>query len=866
MPTRLDKRPGSHEDRVYDDNFDSSPEALHKMMEAEASPEQVAEEERNRLAGQEADQTANAGSSTGTSGVSSDDLSQAEQTADDQVGKGYSPQGTPQKGGRGFRGLVRKAGSRRNMLLSAGTVGFIVIMFLMWSGFSVFELINLRENLLGFNNRFANHVLHRRRASSFAKILNDLHEGNLTQDVDHLKFKEAFERQGFTIKFGEDGKLKEFSFIDSTGEKRPFDLTGKDPVKATTEFFSGEGFGREASKAYDGVLNGRGITWGSAAAKKANFLARLVFYDWLDKKSPNEDKAKGPKELLNDKLRHAYDEPSTTASGLKSASQLEDENSTKDANGNTQRPSVLDTAEQMMGGADAYRDDLLNNPAAGDETIGVGSVNDVDGFARAVSDAASSGVNEGALRNIASEYAQRIPGRILPVLGKATAKSLSILGVGQFACEIKGTLNFVANVRNVMLSIEMVKFAALWLTAADNQKAGILTAEGLNLAMIYLHTPSPNGTYWGVLQSGRVTKADQSRLGMGRNNGGVLGKASTFVNGIPGAGSCKIIQNGFVAIAGFAVGIVAAIGSGGTEFAGQLAIGLTLALVQEMIFQIATPLLIKAGTHMLFNGFENSTTIGAGILGGFSQYASMNAGAHGLRPSTKKDVKNMSVAIANEERMALRDQSLYDRYLNPENGTSLMARIGMSMPKGFWGLQASISSGGLGLFNRMSNFGVMNFLVPGSARAAAAGLDGDEECTDPQILRYGIAANSLCVPIMANSPDLSLDLDQTQSILRQYNLINDDGTPTDQDPPSGGLSFTKFADTCFGARPGSTLFYKADPNKDGSDDPEDDTCVISGSKLPGDSVGVYERYSHWWGFNDDTEGILGNIDPTREQQ
>ena len=832
-----------------DSDEDSGP-----LYDEDDTPQQAARE-RARLAKQEDDQTESAGSSSDTSGASSDDLSDAE-SAGDILGKGYNADDDGVDGPR-FKSRLRRLATKRNAAMGGGLLGFIIVFLIMASGFSAFELVNLRENMLGFQNRYPNSILQHRRARSFSKMLQKMNKGTFETNINKEKFQSAFRKNGFKVEFGEDGKLKEFSYTAKDGTHRVFDLDHPDRVKATNEFFGGD-FGREASVAYDRTLNARGATWRGPFARGMYRLYGFIFYDWLDKARSDKAKAGGATTEAAEALRHANDIPPEVAAAELSARQLEDQNTPKEPPAG-QVTEALDTALEMsdgpnnnnVGAAD-YAQQMKDDPAATDSSLGVTGDDTtngqyLDGLGGILDEKGS--VSAGTLKSFAAKFADKLPGKILG----SVVKGFNILSVGQFACEVKGTLNFVADVRNIMLTIELARFAVLWLSAADNQKAGILSSEALNIFMIYMHRPSPKGTYWGVVSSGHALQSDRSKFGTGRNNDGILGKITSFINGVPGAGHCSVVNNGFVIAGGFAVGIVAAIFSGGTELAANIATGLTLSLIQEAVFMIATPLLIKAGAHMLFNGYENSTTIGAGILSSGHAFAGMNAGANGIRPATKAKIAQLEGQVAADQRYAMSQQSLYDRYLNPQNGTSLVARVGMSMPNSLWSLRLSISSGALGLFNHMTNFGVMSFLG-GSAKASADSLSEESACTDPQIVKYNIAADTFCNPIYADSPEL--DLDQTESILKKYNLVDDTGTPTDN-TQGDGLSFNDYIDDCFRGRPG--ILYTASPDKSGNDNPEDDTCVVDGDPLPGDNVGKYLRYAAWWGYIVDRDSALDQV-------
>lgn len=840
-----------------------SDEDLRQMTGINADEEKRIEASaaRGRLQDMEKDQTEKAGSSQDTGAVSPEGLAGAEKqsaeetepggesTGGDTVGRGYQPEGQAQGGGGGrFKKVIRGATSKKGLVLGGSLLGFLIIIFIMWTGFSAFELINLRENLLGQKNRFTNAALQRRRAASFGQMLRKLNNGTFETNINKESFKKAFEKNGFKVLFSSEGRLLEFGFTDSGGKYIKYDLNATDPVQATNDFFGSSEFGQEASIAYDRTLNAKGALWRGPFARAMYRVYGFIFYDWPDRKA--SENAKTPKEQFNDKLRHANDIDAVSAKGLIAPEKLAQDNATV-IDGDRVAANVFSPDLDMENGinnngvgAKQYGDMLKNNPGMGEEILGQASDEVVTEYGTAVSDLTKTTPTEFSVKAVARSFVGRLPGRILD----SVVKGLNIVGAAQTACAVKGTLNFVSNVRNILVTIELARFAVLWLSAADNQKAGILTSSGLNLLMIYLHTPLPHGTYWGAL-NGNVTQADRSRMGVGRNNDGVLGSVSNFINNIPGARHCNVVNNGFVVAGGFAVGIVAAILTGGTELGANIATALTIGLIQELIFQIATPLLIKAGAHMMFNGFENSTTIGAGISSGFGALAAMDAGANGMRPTKKSQLQLVAQEADQMERLAMSQQSVFDRYFNPENGTSLLSRVGMAMPKDIWSFGYTVKTTSTGILSGFGNFGLASFFMPGSAKAAAA--ETYDQCTDPQIVKNDIAADMFCNPVMAETPRLPLQ--ETEAILKHFGLIDDSGTPTTQNQ-GGGLNFHDYVENCFRGRPG--ILYTANPDTSGNASPEDDTCAVSGDKLPGDSVGKYDRYASWWGYIVDRDSMV----------
>ncbi|HSX16755.1 MAG TPA: hypothetical protein VLH86_01500 [Patescibacteria group bacterium] len=743
----------------------------------------------------------------------------------------------------------------KKALIGGGMLSFLIVLFLTFSGFSAFELINLRENLLGHGNRFSNNVLARRRAKTFARMLQKMNKGTFEENINKEKFQKAFEKRGFKMAFDEKGKLTEFKFTAKDGTTRAFDLNSKDGLKATNEFFGDNKFGLEASRAYDRVLSSKGAMWRGPAARGVYSAYKFLFYDWLDRKP--SDKAKTNKQKLADNLRNADTPPvdASTDAG-KTKEQIAEENATgKDANGNPIKPDVSDPAGAMAGelnqgvnSAD-YAAKMRADPTATDEILGVGNNADVDALSKGTGAAI-----EGGLKDVSID---KIGGAAFKGSLDGIIKGFNIIGIAQGACEIKGVINFVNNARNVLLTIELARFSMRMLNAADDQKAGILSSEGLNIFMIYLHTPNPqNGKSYYASggmrhifgdKTAKPNSANLARYSVGRANSGILATIGSFINSIPGINHCKIVNNGFVTAGGFIVGIGAAIFSGGTEAAANIATMITLSAVKEIAIQIAIPILIKAGAHMIMNGYENGEMVGDAGASGFGALSGMIGGGNGLRPSTNTQIAAMEPQIQEQERQDIAEQSLFYRYLSPHNSESLATRVAMSMPHGLTGFMASITNGGLQLFGNATSFNVFSYFSPKVDAASDA-------CDDPQIKKLNIATDPFCNPIMANSPDL--DQGQTEDILRQNGMIDDKGNPTDKQVGQG-LSFMEYAKDCFSGRPG--VLYTASPDQAGNDSPEDDTCTQAGTALPGDNVGKYDRFAAFFGYLQDRDAMTEKL-------
>ena len=107
---------------------------------------------------------------------------------------------------------------------------------------------------------------------------------------------------------------------------------------------------------------------------------------------------------------------------------------------------------------------------------------------------------------------------------------------------------------------------------------------------------------------------------------------------------------------------------------------------------------------------------------------------------------------------------------------------------------------------------------------------------------------------MAAAPEL--DDAATENILRVNGIIDDQFNPTDANV-GPGMSFNEYIKNCFSGRVG--ILYNADPDTEGSEGVTDDTCTQSGTPLPGDTVGKYDRYAALYGYLVDRDAMVEDL-------
>lgn len=764
-------------------------------------------------------------------------------SAQDQVGGGFKHEGGGPSGLDSLRDRVRGSITRKKALAGGGIGGLIAaIIFLMLFGGS-FEMIHLRENMLGQANKYVNSALERRRNTNFYQIVKKLNKGDLTGKIDNAKFANKMRAQGFIVEF-QDGKLSKFGYETDIGggkQTKFLDLEATNSKRALNAFLDDGEFGSKASRSLDIAVGGRAATWKGKAARKLYGSMNLRFSNWLDRKA--SDKAETDRQRLADNLRHADELDAEIGRRISATDPRDADNDGKidpDKNG-----SLLGDAENALGEAEDYRQRLLENPQ---DTGVIEGVNDdligaVDGVGGSLDDLVSTGAGSKAL-------------------GEAAIKGLSPISYFQTACTVNGTVKFLANVQNIALSYQLAKFSMRFMSAADNQKAGVLSGDGLKLMMLYLNTKSPS-TGRSALQSGgirstilgdssaRPSAVNLGKYNTGRASNGILSDANNYISGVldraGGPRACSVANNGFVQIGALVVGVGAAIFTGGTSAAASITLNVTVGIVGEVVKSIAVAQATKSVAGMVMNGYEDGEQVGDALASGWGTMRGMNANANGLRPATKAEIALLDQQINSSRAFTNGEQGIFERYFSTSNGNSALVSIGATTSS-----HLSISNATGRFFSsitRLPNLFAQFFFVRGAYAA-------EDECKDPQVKRLNLEADAFCSLEIAATPDL--DVSKTEEKLRELNLIDTEGAPVP------GTDYAAYVEYCFSGRP--ALLYDPNIDMDKNDElvAKMGACTLSGKNenggiLPGDTEGKYDRYANWYGYMVDEDNLAEEI-------
>lgn len=830
-----------------------------------------------------------------------DQLKQAESAPDSSIDTSpnkfnYNPNDKGTRVER-IRNVLLALATRRNVAIGGGITTVIILLIIGFVGLGSYELVHVRENLLGHNgNALQNFTLRNRRVRSFERILTKAAKGDAIEyekALDAPKLAQKLADNGFELTTDEAGKITKIAY----GNKAA-DLTTGDVKTSLKNFFEGAD-SEEVKLAFDKALPSATSTWRGKIMDSFYKRIGTTLGDWVDaaraKMKPNESPTQEADDIA--KASESVESEALSKEGMASAEELaKNQKPTEPAQNLETPPGVTDPtdpAQIATSGADTS----------------------------AVSAAADDIATQADGKNISSlaDYLKRFGPSILEEQGAGTMLKTGLKGglgsvdwalIAQTTCKAKGLVTFLANVRNVMLAIELSRFAIRYMTAADHNKAGILTGEGMKVFMLYMHRPDKSGKTY--LSSGGMQRllgspdapiesSDAARYSTARGSTGFFALVDNFISNIPLAGlinrSCSLSNNGFVHLGVGAVGaLVAVFGgaeSGFTEGIGVYGVG--AAILTQITIDLAAPFLSQVFVHEVMT-HALGASLGNGLASGWGSTKALEGGYNGLRPSTKAEVSEISKQETIAYNEDLKQQSTFERYFALSNTDSLVSRLALTtVTNNSYSIFSSILSSPIRLLSNASMF-ALKFTPAYAASTANNDCNNDKYIND-----LGMATDGFCNLETTTAPQL--DIDTTKQILLTHTatayvksegkcspqtipapLITADGKPVSY--PNGDSSCSSpgvhmnddlqdYIDYCHNGRSGILYSEKALMKMDGSNsrfdpavlkehDPNTDyeePCVKPGDPLSNETEGVgrFLRYGTWYGYMLDTQNLGDQI-------
>jgi lysophospholipase L1-like esterase len=818
------------------------------------------------------------------------DVASAERNAssDDGQQSGYSegeepiPNETNGSLGKGYTGGSKKSKSvvtKKRLGIGGGAFGLGAIVVTLLMGFtSSLYLVHVKEGLTGEGNKVSNTIgtyMQKRRLNTFGTIIQ---KGAQNLQTDKLTRKLTSE--GFEV-VAERGAIRS---ISKGGVELVFDGSTKSIVQQVNSL--GQSLaGREFISSFDNVAKEGISRFAGVVTRKKVYqkLGMLALIDWIGayrvRAGPEAVDGKQPRAVFS----QAFTRSDETIKEVVSNASLADlERLGLDPEDIPDGTFVDNIGQETADGANQLREETLNN---GGEKVLVAGEDQIDNAIGSGVEAAAGLVpGIGATDEIGQTFARKVGGKIGSTALTAVAGGIDLTSLHRQGCRVKGTLQFIKNVRNTLMAIELAKFALKFYTIADHQKAGLIESSSIKLMALYLAGSTGSGGMQWALNAGKgaVSAEGLAKYGVGYADVGILSAISTFLGSVPGLGvdSCKFVNNPLTQVAGTIAGGLLAVFTltGSVQVSIPVSVGLTIA--NELAFAIGTPLLIRSVAGLVVDGWESQFNAGDALAAGDGVFKSQTAGANGGLP-----VSNDLFALQSNEATAiyqekLAKQSIVDRYLNVAKADSLLGKISISMPMTLPQLGDGIVKIATNTIPSSTKI-VTNTLNPFDNQVASAA--GSDQCEDSAAIEYNIATDPFCSPIMSYVP--VLDLDQTEAVLRDEGQIDLQGQPIDE--------FEVFVENCFSGRTG--MLHPAEISRDGESEENDDTCVVgtSDDSFAGDIEETFvgfntpdnrsfvqkiftprasaqtpdvnriptkkERFAAWYGYLADQDNMLGQI-------
>jgi surface antigen len=386
-------------------------------------------------------------------------------------------------------------------------------------------------------------------------------------------------------------------------------------------------------------------------------------------------------------------------------------------------------------------------------------------------------------------------------------KGFGALGVADAACTVKNTARAVEAGAKIYRKRQLIAFAMVFLSFADQVKAGTATPEqaeyvGNKLTaidtdqMVIDETSALDGEnpkevenpYYGknafdshgyktaLYNEAPTLNARDMQFTLGGATMGTLSKINDFTSKYSDKG-CKIVQNPVVRAGSFLVGIAFAIGSFGAttvaSIAGSVAISMALPILENYLSQMLAGNIVGSGTE----GVDAGNAMFAGSAGMMGDIAM----DRGMKPASKDDL---------EEYMAL-DQKIENEYIAMETKEAKATPFDIYNRYSFMGSlvrtlmplrTASSASIGATFANTLSIIPIASSSFSKTTHAQSEyNEDRFSKCEDTGYDDLGIDADIFCnVRYVLSDYELGLDSDEVIDWMASEGFINpDDGSPQD---------------------------------------------------------------------------------------
>lgn len=579
-----------------------------------------------------ADAERNASNGDGQDSAIGDGENQPDESDNDTVGSGYT--GNSQSKTK-LSGLF----NRKRVGIGGGAVGIGAVLTTLFIGSSSLYLVHLKENLTGPSNSVSSTIgvhMQRRRLNTFGTIIQ-----KKAQVLKTDKLATKLESEGFDVVANGSSIQKISKTFGDDVVEIVFDGSNKSLAKQVAQLGESAA-GKQFLNSFDNVAK-EGVSRFAGVVTRKKVYQRLGIYaliDWIGvirtKAGASEFDLKDPRAAFSQAVTQSDEAIKDFTSNLTDRAAIEALGLDPD-NIDPETTKIYNLGDEIAEDADAFKKQVQES---GGERVGLAAEEQASKYSGSATESTIKALSGTLTEETASETAKKIGGKLGEKILTGVASSFDVTTIIREGCRTKGTLEFVKNIRNTLMAIELAKFALKFYTIADHQKAGLVQASSVKLMSLYLAGSTGSGGMQWALNAGKASVSAEglSRYGVGYADVGVLSAVSTFLGAFPllDPSTCKIVNNTFTQIGSTIVGgIVAGFTFGGSATAiGGINLGASIGLTvaNEVIFAVGTPLLIRTASSLVVDGWENYLQAGDALAAGDGAFKSQTAGANGGLP------------------------------------------------------------------------------------------------------------------------------------------------------------------------------------------------------------------------------------------
>lgn len=732
--------------------------------------------------------------------------------------------------------------------IAAGGAGVAVTLVVLVAGLSSSSL-DLKHYTANVENKFigaAQRVERKRMTKHVVKAMQKVRDKlkNPTQQEQAVgKLAEAkLESEG--VKFTDDphgSGAGSMEITDSSGEKVKLDMNQED---MTQEFDKLD----KASPGFQDEFADKITTTQEAASDFARdpsaegwLKANKISEDssWAERTPDNPDAT--PLEQFDeaevhsaDALREAEGKPTIASSDPAS-----DPGKSADGKTTTNNTPIEDLNKSISDANDSLAKNVQNATIADTKSaidVATAAENTESGIGTVLSDSFESG---------ATADISAISGQLAVDEAAAVGKSgLNPIFIFQQACKAKAALQVINNLRYSAYALELIRFGFQIASMSDASASGARSSKARSLVEIAMHTPNAKtGQTFGSggaianMNGDKTVHASPGLLAKystGYASAGILAKAEQII--APFAFYCAVAGNIIVNFAAFAVGITAAVISGGTSAltsAIQQAAPLILIVaIQDEVTLLLTPMIVRLGAHLVMQGIKSGDIMEAMFMSGFPKGLGAMSNAHVMAPATLAVHGALSYDAEQAKKRELAKASLYDRYFNVKNDNSLMGHAAVGIATAVQTIRGGGVVNYIGSVGSSTQTKLARSLFP----STYADANTTSKCNDPQTLHnitgQVLASDDFCNNFYEVSPNL--DIDHVHQELFDMGATDENGVPKSED-------MLAYRDQCAIGAPGGVA-YKVHVASDGSESSKTDLCLTHGDPVKGETATLAQAY------------------------